>query len=191
MAPVSPGGVDETKESQPSAFSRARVGDREGLMHPLPLELLLEGLEEGRDVSEWVEGTQPAEDHDAVAGAGGCQALRAQAGCLRPDTSTGIRQVGLESYVFVSVFQRPCGEPPDGLADVTANGDEGGRQPGLTEPPRKSTELLDAGPFLCRGVGEDHVRVAIAWQFAPSHPDSGIREPLELRIIPGQRPATP
>jgi hypothetical protein len=35
------------------------------------------------------------------------------------------------------------------------------------------------------------VRVAIAWQFAPSHPDSGIREPLELRIIPGQRPATP
>lgn len=47
MAAVSSGGVEEPKESQPNAFSRSRVGDRESLMHLLPLELLLERLEEG------------------------------------------------------------------------------------------------------------------------------------------------
>jgi len=126
MAPVSSRGVNKPEESQTSAFGRTWVGDGEGLAHPLPLELVLEGLEECRYVSEWVEGTEPPENHDAVAGASGRHALRAKAGCLRPDASTRIGQIGLKSDVFVPVFQRPRGEPPDGLAHVTANGDEHG-----------------------------------------------------------------
>jgi hypothetical protein len=34
------------------------------------------------------------------------------------------------------------------------------------------------------------VRVPVAGQVAARHPDGGVGEPLELGLIPGQRPAT-
>src|SRR5437867_11790913 len=101
MAPVPSGGVYEPEEPQASAVGRARVGDGESRAHPLLFELVLKRFQERRDVGEGVEGADPAEDQDRVAGAHRHESLGAEAGGAWRYPAARIGQVGLQPRVLI------------------------------------------------------------------------------------------
>jgi hypothetical protein len=151
---------------------------------PDVLQQLLEGLQESGDVTEWIEGSKPAKDDDGIRGSLGRQHVSAQGGGSSHQTGPRIGKVGLEALVFLGISQLAGSVSLGGLRCVTRDGHEVGVEPGLCKTSWQRPNPPDTGDFLVGRIWENHVRIAVAGQLPPSHPDRVANKPIVVGLIP-------